>query len=150
MTAFCDLHKDKTTYTKFCEDIETRRAVLAVYKESLDSSPFGMNIKTVNRIGYFENVLPIQRRRTQNESVVLVRLPGFIDICGIYDNLASTAVHFASFNTAVDEPEPEPEDGHTTDEDTINDEGEGGKPKPEPTSDLDIVGQYYPHKDENI
>jgi hypothetical protein len=22
MTAFCDLHKDKTTYTKFCEDIE--------------------------------------------------------------------------------------------------------------------------------
>jgi hypothetical protein len=43
---------------------------------------------------------------------------------GIYDNLASTAVHFASFNnTAVDEPEPEPEDGHTTDEDTINDEG---------------------------
>jgi UV DNA damage repair endonuclease len=37
MTAFCDLHKDKTTYTKFCEDIETRRAVLAVYKESLDS-----------------------------------------------------------------------------------------------------------------
>jgi hypothetical protein len=48
MTAFCDLHKDKTTYTKFCEDIETRRAVLAVYKESLDSlSPFGMNIKTV-------------------------------------------------------------------------------------------------------
>jgi hypothetical protein len=66
-------------------------------------------------------------------------------------HLASTAVHFASFNnTAVDEPEPEPEDGHTTDEDTINDEGEGGKLKPEPTSDLDIVGQYTPHKDENI
>jgi hypothetical protein len=40
--------------------------------------------------------------------------------------MASTAVHFASFNSRR-RTRTRTEDGHTTDEDTINDEGEGGK-----------------------
>jgi hypothetical protein len=151
MTAFSDLHKDKSTYSKFCEDIESHSAILFTYKESLSSiSQFGLNINTMNRIGYllktYYSLYNDEKLKTSLR--FSFGYSGFIDnMLGIYDNLASTAVHFASFsdtNVIADDDE------HTTATvDDVDTDADADTNSTCNTCDLNIVGQYYPpHKDE--
>jgi hypothetical protein len=101
MKRFGEMHSEKTTYAPFCKDVATHCNVLGSIREELESiEPFSHNLGKVGSLGYMLKCLYRIHDNQEYGSALQYSFAfeGYLDnLQGLYENLATNVVHFATF-----------------------------------------------------
>lgn len=106
MQAFSLLHRDTTSYSKFCFELNTRAERLTQYEKELKQvTPFSKSLHKFNDIGHLMKLYyKLHHCPVLEEDLrYSFGFAGYIDnMIGVYNNLAAMSINLATFDSSGD------------------------------------------------
>ena len=103
METFVGMHRDKPTYSDFCNQTEQHCFVLRQFAEEISSiNPFSHNLGKMGEIGYMLKCFYHLHENEEYEKSLRYSFgfEGYIDnLAGVYENLVNGDVHYANFDS---------------------------------------------------